>query len=336
MDRGNPRPFLALLLVQFSFASLAVVGKIVLGSLPAILVAGIRMFFASLFLSALALATQQEHPRRADLVKLFGLALLGIVFNQILFLEGLARSTAVNASILVATIPVFTTGIAILLGRESARPVRLGGIGVALVGALVVLDVTRFSLSDQYTFGNLLIVINCLSYSFYLVLSRPLLHRYRSTTVVAWTFLYGALLITPVAGASLAELDLSTIPAIAWWGMIWIVLIPSVLSYSLQNYALKRIRSSTVATYAFLQPLIGVGLAVLVIPAETVTLHNALGGLLIIAGVILVSRTETYEPVPAIPESGEAMSREPIAETSAGTQPEPQEDDRRGGRQKTS
>lgn len=333
MHRGSTRPFLALLLVQFGFASLAVVGKIVLGSLPAILVAGIRMFFASLFLSALALATQREHPAKADLLKLFGLALLGIVFNQILFLEGLARSTAVNASILVATIPVFTTGIAILLGHESARPVRLGGISVALLGALLVLDVTRFSLGDPFIFGNLLIVINCLSYSFYLVLSRPMLQRYRSTTVVAWIFLYGALLITPVAGANLAQLDLTLVPALAWWGMVWIVLVPSVLSYSLQNYALKRIRSSTVATYAFLQPLIGVGLAVLVIPAETLTLQNALGGLLIIAGVILVSRTETFEPVSAIPESGEAMSREPIAETGARPQPEPQEDDRRGGRQ---
>ena len=326
------RPFAALLLVQFSFASLAVVGKVAVEALPPIIVAGIRMFFASIFLAALAFAAR-ERPRGLDLAKIFGLSLLGIVINQILFLEGLGHTTAVNASILVATIPIFTTGIAVLLGREAPKPLRLIGIGVALAGAFVVLGVERFDLGGETQLGNLMIVLNSLSYSFYLVLSRPLLHRYRSITVVAWTFLFGSVLITPIAAFRSTTFDFAQVPSSVWWAMVWIVLVPSVLSYSLNNYALKRIQSSTVATYVFLQPLLGVAMAIAFLEGETLPVRSLFGGLLILAGVLVVSRTERVEPVVAIPESGEAMSRNPIEAADGRAQPEPQEDNRRRGRQ---
>ena len=332
MEQRDWKPFAALLFVQFSFASLAVVGKVAVEALPPIVVAGLRMFFASLFLAAAGIAAR-DRPTGPDLLKILGLSLLGIVFNQLLFLEGLERTTAVNASILVATIPIFTTALAVAFRREALNATRLTGIGVALAGALVLLGVESFDVRSSTQVGNLMIVLNSLSYSFYLVLSRPLLHKYRSITVVAWTFLFGSVLIAPLAAFRSVTVDFGAVPSLVWWAMAWIIVVPSVLSYSLNNYALKRVRSSTVATYVFLQPLIGVALALALLPEETLPLRSLLGGLLILGGVIVVSRTERAEPVVAIPESGEAMSRDPIESRDAGAQPEPQEDDRRGRRQ---
>lgn len=312
---GHPpwRPFAALILVQFSFASLAVVGKVAVEAWGPLPVAGLRMFFASLLLAALALYASREMPTRADLGRLFGLSLLGISLNQLLFLEGLSRTSAINASILISTIPVFTTALAIAFGKERARPSRIVGIVLAFGGALVLIGVGAFDLRDEATVGNILVVLNALCYSFYLVLSRPMLSRYRSTTVVAWTFLFGTLLILPLSAPQVAEVVHGPIDARIAWAMVWIILVPSVLAYSLNNYALKRVQSSTVAVYVFLQPLIGVTLALLVLPDERLTLRAVLGGLGILAGVILVSLTERIEPLAAIPESGEAMSREPLA-----------------------
>lgn len=330
---GPPfRPLAALVLVQFSFASLAVVGKVAVEAWGPLPVAGLRMFFASLFLAALALAATREVPRRADLAKLFGLSLLGITLNQLLFLEGLSRTSAINATILIATIPVFTTLLAILLGKERARPLRLFGIAVAFAGALALIGLHRWDLRDENTVGNVLVVANALCYSFYLVLSRPMLNRYRSTTVVAWTFLFGALLILPLAVPELVAVLRGPLEPRIVWAMVWIILVPSVLAYSLNNYALKRVESSTVAVYVFLQPLIGVALALLVLPEEHLTLPAIVGGLGILLGVILVSATERFEPVAAIPESGEAMSRQPLAPSNGRLEPQPQEDDQRGGR----
>jgi drug/metabolite transporter (DMT)-like permease len=333
VDRDELRPFVALLVTQFAFASLAVVGKVVLHGLPPLVVAGIRVFVASLFLVLIAFAPRRERVSSIDLAKLLVFALLGVVINQVLFLEGLSRTSAVNASILIATIPVFTTAIAILSRRERARPARIVGILVAFGGALVILRIERFDLGEASVLGNLMIVANALSYSFYLVFSRPLLHKYRSPTVVAWTFLFGALLVAPIGAWKAADVDFSAVPSAVWWGMVWVVLVPSVLAYSLNNYALKRLHSSTVAAWAFLQPLIGVALALIFLRDETLSPRAMLGGILVIAGVLIVSRLERYEPMGAIAESGEAMSRKPFEAPDGRAQSEPQEDRRRRERE---
>lgn len=322
MDRATLKPFIALIAVQFFFASLAVVGKVALETFPALMVAGMRLFFASLFLAAIAIAVRREHLPLMDAAKLFGLALLGIVFNQLLFLGGLSRTTAVNASILIATIPIFTTFFAILLGQEAPRIVRIAGITVSLVGAVTILGIQGFDLRSDFALGNLFIILNSLSYSLYLVLSRGLLQKYRSTTIVAWTFIFGAFVVTPLGALRAGTFDFSTVPSIAWWAMAWIIIVPSVLSYSLNTYALKRIHSSTVATYVFLQPLFGIALAFLILD-ERLGLQTAFGALLVLAGVVLVSRSEAVEPMATIPDepqprhkprgpNKEAMTPEPI------------------------
>jgi drug/metabolite transporter (DMT)-like permease len=141
----------------------------------------------------------------------------------------------------------------------------------------------------------------------YLVFSRGLLRKYRSTTIVAWTFLFGAVVVTPLGAWKAATFDFSHVPAVAWWAMAWIIMVPSVLSYSLNTYALKRIHSSTVAAYVSLQPLFGVALAYLILD-DRLTIQTAIGGLLVLVGVVLVSRSEAVEPMATIP--GEPAPRE--------------------------
>ncbi|HEX9816419.1 MAG TPA: DMT family transporter [Candidatus Thermoplasmatota archaeon] len=336
MDRAALKPFIALIFVQFFFASLAVVGKVALETFPPLMVAAMRLFFASLFLGAIAIAVQREHLPPMDAAKLFGLALLGIVFNQLLFLGGLSRTTAVNASILIATIPVFTTFFAILLGQEAPKLVRIGGIAVSLLGALAILGIQGFDLGSDFALGNLFVILNSLSYSMYLVLSRGLLRKYRSTTIVAWTFIFGAFVVTPLGALRATTFDFGNVPMVAWWAMAWIIIVPSVLSYSLNTYALKRIHSSTVATYIFLQPLFGIALAFVILD-ERLSLQTAFGGLLVLAGVVLVSRSEAVEPMATIPDepqprqqprasNKEAMTPEPIEGADGRPKPKSQED----------
>lgn len=324
-------PLTALVLVQVSFASLLVAGEYVLDQgLPPLALAALRVLFASLLLALIMFATEIESVRGRDLAALAGLALLGVVLNQFFFLEGLARTTAINASVLIATIPVFTLCVAILLRHEYFDAKRAAGILIAFAGTLILLRVESFTLSDDVVLGNLLIVLNCLVYSFYLVLARSLLARYRSSTVVAWTFLLGAALLVP-AGVP----DLTATPTVVFtpWvaaTLVWIILVPSVLAYSLNNYALKRLHASTVGSFVFLQPVIGVLLSLALLPDESLSLRTALGGLVILAGVLLVSRTEAR---PRGTRNGGVINREGLAALHGRAQPQPQEDDPRGSRQ---
>lgn len=303
MARLPLAPLVALVVVQLSFASLAVVGKYaLLAGLPPLAIAAIRVVFAGLLLSTLALGRAQERIPPRDLALLAGLSLLGVVGNQLLFILGLERTTAVNASILITTIPVFTLLVAVLLGREHFNRARTLGVAVALVGTLALLRAERFDLDDRLVVGNLLVVLNALSYSFYLVLARRILQRYRSITVVAWTFLFGTLVIVPLGTPHVVEAaERHLFTAAAWAALVWIILVPSVLAYALNNYALKRIQSSTVGGFVFLQALFGTLMALAFLPSETLDVRTAVAGLAIVAGVLIVASTEPRSPKPAIP-----------------------------------
>jgi drug/metabolite transporter (DMT)-like permease len=246
---------LALLAVQLMFASLAPVGKIALREIPPFGLIAFRAPAAAAVLLLFASVRGMKRVELRDHAMLVVYAFFGIIANQLIFILGLQRSTATNAVVIGATIPVFTVGIAVALGKERATASRIAGLAVALCGALVVVG-SGFQLGGSVFIGNLLIVLNSLSFSIYLVISRGLLAKYGTVTVITWTMIYGALGVLPFGAGALAEHAQHLSPR-AWAAMSYIVLFPTVGTYFLNSWALKRAPSSVVAIYIYVQPVIG-------------------------------------------------------------------------------
>ena len=123
---------------QVGFALFPIFGKLALASIPALPFAAFRVTAAAVLLDAIRRAHGGESVRKADRPRLVLYALLGVSFNQILFISGLALTTAIHTTILITTIPVFTLAAAVLLRKESltaraAAGILLAGAGVALV-----------------------------------------------------------------------------------------------------------------------------------------------------------------------------------------------------------
>jgi drug/metabolite transporter (DMT)-like permease len=76
-----------------------------------------------------------------DWLWLGGLGMMGMVFNQLLFLSGLSLTTATNAGMVSPAISVFSTAISALLCLEKLSLWKLGGISITVVGALIILEV---------------------------------------------------------------------------------------------------------------------------------------------------------------------------------------------------
>jgi drug/metabolite transporter (DMT)-like permease len=225
---------------------------------------------------------------RRDLPELFAYAFFGVIVNQLLFIQGLQRTTATNAVVIGATIPVFTVGVAVALKREAATLPKLFGLAVACAGALVIVGAGRFESGGGRLLGNLLIVLNSLSFSIYLVISRRLLGRYRPLTVVAWTFLFGALGVLPFGGAQLWALA-PAVSARGWAALAYIVLFPTVGTYALNMFALTRAPASLVAVYIYMQPAMGALMAAAALD-ERPSPSTFIGGALIAVGIWLVNR----------------------------------------------
>jgi drug/metabolite transporter (DMT)-like permease len=251
-----------------------------------------RMGCAALVFGALAFLRHGRGalPRRADVPRLVACSFFGIALNQVLFLEGLARTTVVNAGLLITLIPVFTYGIALALRQELFRAGRAAGILVALAGATILVlarPVAGATPGASSLAGNLLLVLNCLSYALYLVLARPLLARYPSMVVIAWAFLL-TFWCWPfvVVGHPLAP-DEPSLRAL--WGLAYVLVFPTVLAYLLNTYALARVSASTTAVFIYLQPLV-TGVTGTWLLGERLGIAAWVAALLLFLGIGLVLR----------------------------------------------
>jgi drug/metabolite transporter (DMT)-like permease len=244
-------------------------------------------------LMVLAWLVDRSIPAWSDLPRLALLGLLGVFANQLLFIVGLQYTTATNAGILMPSIPVFAVALAALFGQDRLEWRRMAGIGLAVAGALVMLDVSRFSVGGSgELLGNGLILSNCLCYSAFLVLQKPLLQRLPPLTVIAWSFLFGGGAALIVTAGHLRALNPATLAPPVLVGMIYVVLVPTVINYALATWAVKRSSPALVAAYITLQP-VAAGLLAMLFLGERAGLRELAGFVLIVLGLYTVSRRGT-------------------------------------------
>jgi drug/metabolite transporter (DMT)-like permease len=302
----SPRPpshpwqiHLALVAAQTGFALFPIFGKLALSAIPPLPFAAGRVVAAAILLEVIRRFQDRDEIRPGDRPRLVVYGLLGVSFNQVLFIFGLFLTTAINTTILTATIPVFTLAAAALLGRERMSLRAAAGIALAGAGALALLNARRFDWGSESFRGDLLLLLNCTSYSLYLVLSRPILAHYNVATFTAAVFRYGAPLIVIAAIPDLRRFEPGKVPALAWICLGCVILFCTVIPYLLNSWALARTHASHVAFYVFLQPLIATVLAIAVL-GEGLTWKTVTAALLIFAGlaVTVVGRRLPARPVP--------------------------------------
>ncbi|HMA40524.1 MAG TPA: DMT family transporter [Gemmatimonadales bacterium] len=289
----TPREFtahLALIAAQVSFGLFPVFGTLIFrpGGLTPLGVAVWRLGAGAVLLLLLALAVHGRRviPARSDLGRFALAAWLGVGLNQAFFLEGLARSTPINATLVMCLIPVFTFGIAAAVRQEPFSGRRLAGVLIALAGLLPLLFEHGLHLG-RYGLGNLLMTGNALCYSAYLVVAKPLAPRYPPLVVIAWAYVLSLPLVPYFAWGE--HLLPATGNAGAWWALAYIVAFPTVLAYLFNMFALARVRASTAAVYVYAQPLVAVFASGLVF-GEQISGTMLLAAVGLFVGVWLVTR----------------------------------------------
>ena len=285
----QPLVNVVLVLVQVMFASMAIAGKLVFPEIPPQGLVVIRVGGACAVLLLAFLITGRGKVRSGrDWFMLAVVGFLGVTANQSLFLMGLERTTAINASILVTTVPVFTVLYSVLGRQEKASGSKIGGIVLAGLGVVYLIGPDRVSMAPNLAVGNGLVVMAMACYAGFLVLSKPLLRRYDTLTVIVWAMLFGLLGTLPVGLATLSRVSPTEVPAGIWAVVAYIVLVPTIGAFFLSAWALKRSSSQLVAAYIYLQPLVTASIAPAILEGERVTSRMIVAGLAIFAGLGLV------------------------------------------------
>jgi drug/metabolite transporter (DMT)-like permease len=287
---------LALVLVQLLFASLAVVGRIVLPVVPAGVLVSFRILGAALaMLSVLCLRRGPwiKDPKLLGRIAIAGI--LGITTNQSLYLFGLQHTTAVNATILVTTAPIFTVLGSLLFGLGRPSKLKLSGIALAAIGAIYLVDPLRLSLGPGEALGNFLILLGMLCYAAYFLLSKSIVAENDAIAVTTYMMMFAAVAVLPIGVPALAGAELHGIAPTIWWLVGYVVVFPTIFTYFLNLWALKRVSSNTVATYTYLQPLFA-ALSSPWVLGESLSRRTIVAGLVIFAGLglVILAERETF------------------------------------------
>jgi drug/metabolite transporter (DMT)-like permease len=304
---GGAAPHLALIAVQLMFGTWPIVGKIALRVLPSAGLVVLRVVGAALaFLFLQRALGRAQKIRKSDYLRLALYSLLGVVLNQFLFVKGLSLTTVINATLLGTTIPVFTLLVSITLGFDRVSWRKALGITLAAAGVVYLLYPERNFTSDSAV-GNLLIVLNSISYGAYLAISKDVLKRYGALTVITWIFIFGSIMTLPLGGYALYGAPLQDVGVVVWLAVLYIILVPTVCAYYLNAWALARVEPSTVAVYIYFQPLIAFALAPLILN-ERWNPRTLLASAFIFSGVAVVTWRTRSRALEDVAEHPEALS----------------------------
>ncbi len=231
-----------------------------------------------------------EKVERRDLVMLAVCGMFGFALNQTLFYEGLNLSNPVDASLIHVLNPIFVMVFASFLLGEKITWKKAIGVALGATGVLILILYGRVvSFNGNHALGNLLIFLNMVFYALYLVLIKPLVGKYHTTTILKWVSFFGFIFIFPLSIKPAQEIDFPAITTAAWLGIIYIIVLNTFVAYLLINYALKSVSATVVSYYSYLQPVLAAAMSV-TIGQGGITAPKIIAALLIFTGVYVVNR----------------------------------------------
>ena len=225
-------------------------------------------------------------PRREDWARVVFLGLLANVVYQFFFIFGIDRTLAGNASLMLATTPVWTLILATAIGREQhSRAVWLGVLAT-LIGMVLVVSGggSAVVLGDGLLPGDLLLVAAAIIWAIYTVGSQDLTRRYGALAVTSWTLWVGTLALVVSGAGSVARMDLGGVSATAWFGVGYAGILAIGVAYLIWNYGLEHIGAPRTAAFSNLVPVVALITAAIWL-SERPSPPQILGAAIIIAGV---------------------------------------------------
>lgn len=216
-------------------------------------------------------------------------ALTGVVINQILFIKGVSLTTPIHSSLLSLATPIFITIIAAWLLKEGITFVKFGGLVLGICGAcILILKKDSSHTGNDILLGDIMVLINAISYAFYLVLVRPLMNTYSGIQVLRWIFTFGAIIILPFGMPEFIATDWSAFTYTHWLALGMIGIGATFLAYLLNVYSISVLGASSTGAYIYTQPVFAAIIAIL-FAGEHFSMTKLIAGILIFLGVFLAN-----------------------------------------------
>lgn len=282
-------PLFAIALSCLIWGAASPIFKLALTNISPFTLAYFRFSLASLIL--FPFAYKKLHVDKADFLRLFLIALLGISVNITFYFWGLRLTSSISTSIIIALEPVFILLASLLFLKEKPKNNVWLGIIISFIGFIIVILKTLTNGDNSGSLlGDLFIIIAVMAYAGQTIFTKELSQKYDAVTITFWSFIIGTISFIPLLlfEASspnwLANLSIRGIS-----GILYGAVFSSAAGYFFYNWGIKHTKVNKTAVLNYLNTISGVIIAVLLLH-ESFTLPFLLGSLLIFAGVYVTEK----------------------------------------------
>ncbi len=269
--------------------------KVALREIPPSTLALIRFVIASLMLGPLCARLEPGTKiEKKDLPLMVLAGALGITLYFYFENMGIKYTTAVNAALIVAFVPLIAICLDVLFFRSKATFLKIAGVGIAVIGTYFSVTANgQLSFSSANFKGNILMVCAMLAWAFYTLINKFLQRSYSGLCMTTYQTIFGTVLLVPLALLEIKEWRMFSL--ISFWHILFLAVCCTVLGYWFYLYALKHLDVTITTIYLNLVPLVGVAGGYLFLQ-ESVLPVQLIGGLITFVAIIVVNLEAVSHP----------------------------------------
>lgn len=233
----------------------------------------------------------RERIARSDWALMLLAALLMGVVRKVMMMFGLSRTSPIDGSIIATIVPLIVLVVSVLARVDRLTTRKVAGLIIGCAGAVAVV-VTSDSPSHEKSelWGNLMMITSGCVTALYMVFFKPVVSKYRVTTVLRAIYTISALVMLPMGMDSVINSDFSDMNAKLWAAAAFVLVVPTYLPNLLLNYSLRYLKPTMSSTYTYIQPVLAVALSV-AMGLDRLHADTVLFALLLFVGVGMVIKS---------------------------------------------
>ncbi|SDW18035.1 DMT family transporter [Flavobacterium degerlachei] len=225
-----------------------------------------------------------------DFPRIIAAAFFGVAFNMLTFFKGLSLTSPISASVIMVTTPMIVLALSAIIMKERMQKRMVIGIILGLIGtAFLILYGKSIGTATNASFGNILVLVNAISYGFYLITVKKLMDKYNAFTFVKWIYLFGFLMVLPFGWSQFEAVNWAIVPTHIYWKIAFVVVISTFITYLLNLLTMKELKPTTVAVFIYLQPFFATVFAI-GLGKDDLSLVKIVSAILIFVGVYMVTQ----------------------------------------------
>ncbi len=231
----------------------------------------------------------KEKIALTDFPRIIAAAFFGVAFNMLTFFKGLSLTSPISAAVIMVSTPMIVLTLSAIIMKERMQKRKVFGIVLGLVGtAFLILYGKSIGNATHAGLGNFLVLVNAISYGFYLIIVKKLMDKYNAFTFVKWIYLFGFIMVLPFGWSQFQTVNWALVPMDICWKIGFVVIFSTFLTYLLNLLSMKELKPTTVAVFIYLQPVFATIFAIS-LGKDELSLVKIGSAVLIFGGVYLVS-----------------------------------------------